>query len=46
VTGVIANGRQKTGNYHFAVPTKHMDDLVIEVSDYEHDAALFSGSVK
>jgi hypothetical protein len=38
-------GRQKTGKYGFAVPTKHMDDLVIEVSDYEHDPALFSGSV-
>jgi len=46
VTGVIAKGRQKTGKYGFAVPTKHMDDLVIEVSDYEHDPALFSGSVK
>jgi hypothetical protein len=40
VTGVIAKGRQKTGKYGFAVPTKHMDDLVIEVSDYEHDRAL------
>jgi hypothetical protein len=30
----------------FGVPTKHMDDLVIEVSDYEHDPALFSGLVK
>ena len=46
VTGTIARNRQKTGKYGFVVPTKHMNDLIIEVSDYEHDPALFSGSVK
>jgi hypothetical protein len=44
VTGVIANGRSKTGQYGFAVPIEHMDELFIDVSDYEHD--LFFWSVK
>jgi len=46
VTGVIARGRQKTGKYGFAVPTKHMNDLIIQVDDYEHEPALFAGAVK
>jgi hypothetical protein len=44
VTGVIAKGRSKTGQYGFAVPIEHMDELFIDVSDYEHD--LFFWSVK
>jgi len=44
VTSMIAKGRSKTGQYGFAVPIEHMDELPIDVSDYEHD--LFSWSVK
>jgi hypothetical protein len=37
VTGVIAKGRSKTGQYGFAVPIRDMDELLIDVSDYDHD---------
>ena len=42
VTGVIAKGRSKTGQYGFAVPIEHMDELYIDVSDYEHDPFFWS----
>ena len=44
--GDEAEGVYKTGKYGFAVPTKHMNDLIIQVDDYEHEPALFAGAVK
>jgi hypothetical protein len=42
VTGVIAKGRSKTGQYGFAVPIEDMDELYIDVSDDEHDPFFWS----
>ena len=42
VTGVIAKGRSKTGQYGFAVPIEYMDELYIDVSDDEHDPFFWS----
>ncbi len=42
VIGVIAKGRSKTGQYGFAVPIEYMDELYIDVSDYEHDPFFWS----
>lgn len=48
ISGTIAKGKSKTGEYAFAVPTKERGDVDVEVSlvDFDHDSALFSGSVK
>lgn len=47
ISGTIPKGRAKTGTYGFAVPTKSMSNVVVEIGpDFDHESAVFSGSVK
>jgi hypothetical protein len=45
--GSIAPGRSKTAEYAFAVPTKQLGDLMVEVApSWEYSPAFFEGSAK
>ncbi len=45
--GAILPGKSKVAGETFAIPTRYQGDVVLEFSfDYEHEAAIFTGSVK
>ena len=44
--GVITKGRVKSGRYEFTVPAKYLGNVLVEVTDWEHDAAVFQAAVK
>lgn len=45
--GKVLPGKSKTGEYGFAVPSKYMSDVQMEFSfDFEHEPAIFTGSIK
>lgn len=48
ISGKILPGKAKSAKYAFAIPTKELGDVTMEVplGDFEHDSAVFSGSVK
>lgn len=48
ISGTIGKDKSKTGEYSFAVPIKERGDVTVEVSftDFDHDNAIFAGSVK
>lgn len=47
VSGSILPGKSKVSSDTFVIPTKYQDDVVLEFGfDYEHEAAIFAGSVK
>jgi hypothetical protein len=47
ISGKILPGRSKTATDTFAVPRKYQNDPVLEFTfDFEHEAAIFSGSIK
>jgi hypothetical protein len=45
--GKLLKGKSRSARYVFLIPPKHLDDVVLEFSpDFEHDSAMFSGSIK
>jgi hypothetical protein len=47
ISGKILPGRSKTATATFAIPKKYQNDPVLEFTfDYEHEAAIFSGSIR
>jgi len=47
VEGKILSGKAKSGEFGFLIPKKYQNDVTLEFSaDFEHDAAVFTGSVK
>jgi hypothetical protein len=47
ISGKILPGRSKTATDTFAIPKKYQNDPVLEFTfDFEHEAAIFSGSIK
>lgn len=47
MSGTVLPGRAKTGKYAWAVPTKYLSDATLEFTvDFDHDAAIFTGSLK
>lgn len=47
MSGTLLPGKAKSGTILFLVPPKYQSDVVLEFSfDYEHESAVFSGSVK
>ena len=47
MSGNVLPGKAKTGTYGFAVPTKYLGDATLEfTADFEHDPAIFSGTLK
>jgi hypothetical protein len=47
ISGKLLPGKSKTGSDSFVIPTKFQGDPVLEVNvDAEHEAAVFTGSVK
>jgi hypothetical protein len=47
ISGTITKGRSKSGQYGFAIPKKARGNVTVEVNiDYDHDNAVFIGSVK
>jgi hypothetical protein len=46
-TGKILPGRSKSATFAYVIPTKHRNDVVVEVyADWESGPAIFQGSVK
>jgi hypothetical protein len=47
ISGKILPGRSKIATETFAIPKKYQNDPVLEFTfDFEHEAAIFSGSIK
>lgn len=47
VSGILLPGKAKTGTYAYRIPAKYQDEVVMEFNaDFNHEAAVFSGSVK
>lgn len=47
MTGTVLPGKAKTATYGFIVPTKYLGDATLEfTADFDHPAAVFSGSLK
>lgn len=47
MSGTILPGKAKVASQTFAIPTKYLDDVVLEYSvDLEHEPAIFAGSLK
>lgn len=47
MSGKILPGRSKVGSDTFRIPPRYQGDVVLEYSfDYDHEAAIFAGSVK
>ena len=47
ISGVILPGKSKSGVDAFLIPKKYQSDVVLEATiDFEHEPAVFSGSVK
>jgi hypothetical protein len=43
----VIPGEARTGSFRFIVPTKYRNDVVLEFQpDWDHDSAIFAGSVK
>jgi hypothetical protein len=44
--GKLLKGKSRSARYVFLIPPKHQNDVVLEFSpDFEHDSAMFSGSI-
>jgi Domain of unknown function (DUF4352) len=47
LSGKLIKGKSRSAGFVFLIPTRFYDDVVLEVSpDFEHDSAVFSGSIK
>ncbi len=47
MSGRILPGRAMTGTYAYASPKKYLGDATFEFTvDFEHDPAIFTGSLK
>ena len=47
MSGKLIKGKSRSAGFSFLVPTKFYDDVVLEFSpDFDHDSAVFSGSIK
>lgn len=47
ISGKILPGKAKSATWTFLVPKKYQDDVVLEfTADYEHEVAIFAGSLK
>jgi hypothetical protein len=47
LSGKLIKGKSRSAGFVFLIPTRFYDDVVLEFSpDFEHDSAVFSGSIK
>jgi hypothetical protein len=47
LSGKLLKGKSRSAGFSFLIPTRFYDDVVLEVApDFEHDSAVFSGSIK
>jgi hypothetical protein len=47
LTGKLIKGKSRSAGFVFLIPPRFYDDVVLEVApDFEHDSAVFSGSIK